>query len=180
MKLSAWAKSQGIVYLTAYRMWRSGRLPVPAYQTATGTIIVDLEGTGPDALLPSPTDGACALYARVSGHGQNADRARQLGRLRAVSVERGFVVAKEICEVGSGLNGQRKKLLALLKDPTISTIVVEHRDRLMRFGSDYVEAVLVASGRRLIVIDPTELRDDLVPDMIDVLTSFCARLTWAF
>src|ERR1700737_4984136 len=68
MKLSAWAKSQGIVYLTAYRMWRSGRLPVPAYQTATGTIIVDLEGTGPDALLPSPRDGACALYARVSGH----------------------------------------------------------------------------------------------------------------
>ena len=46
----------------------------------------------------------------------------------------------------------------------------------MRFGSDYVEAVLVASGRRLIVIDPTELRDDLVQDMIDVLTSFCARL----
>lgn len=53
---------------------------------------------------------------------------------------------------------------------------MEHRDRLMRFGAEYVEASLAAEGRTLLIADPGELKDDLVQDMIEVLTSFCARL----
>lgn len=55
-------------------------------------------------------------------------------------------------------------------------LVVEHRDRLARFGSEYIEAALAACRRKLVVVDQTEMKDDLVPDMVDVLTSFCARL----
>jgi putative resolvase len=54
--------------------------------------------------------------------------------------------------------------------------VVEHRDRLARFGVEHLEAVLSAQGRGLVVVDPGETSDDLVRDMIEVLTSFCARL----
>ena len=79
-------------------------------------------------------------------------------------------------EVGSGLNRHRRKLLKLLADPKVSVVAVEHRDRLMRFGSEYVEAALAAQGRRLLVVDSEEVKDDLVRDMIEVLTSFCARL----
>ena len=78
--------------------------------------------------------------------------------------------------MGLGLNGQRKKLLRLLADPRIDTLVVEHRDRLMRFGAEYVEAALRARGARLIVVNDVELQDDLVQDMIEVMSSFCARL----
>jgi len=46
----------------------------------------------------------------------------------------------------------------------------------MRFGAEYVEAALRAHGRTLVVINETELKDDLVQDMVEVLTSFCARL----
>ena len=53
---------------------------------------------------------------------------------------------------------------------------MEHRDRLARFGSEYIEAALAACGRQLIVVDQIEMKDDLVHDMVDVLTSFCARL----
>lgn len=84
-------------------------------------------------------------------------------------------VARAIGEIGSGLNGHRAKLKRVLADPKIGAIVVEHRDRLARFGADYVEAALVAAGRRLIVIDQTEMTADLVADMIDVMTSCCAR-----
>jgi putative resolvase len=55
-------------------------------------------------------------------------------------------------------------------------IVVEHRDRLARFGVEHLEAALSAQGRRIMVADPGETTDDLVRDMIDVLTSMCARL----
>jgi putative resolvase len=85
-------------------------------------------------------------------------------------------VQQTVSEVGSGLNGKRSKLLRLLADSSITTIIVEHRERLARFGSEYIEACLHASGRQLIVVDSSEMNDDLVPDMVDVMTSFCARL----
>jgi putative resolvase len=55
-------------------------------------------------------------------------------------------------------------------------IVVEHRDRLARFGVEHLEAALSAQGRRIVVADPGESTDDLVRDMIEVLTGMCARL----
>lgn len=66
--------------------------------------------------------------------------------------------------------------MKLLTNPEVKIILVEHRDRLMRFGSEYVESALAAQNRQIIVADSTELKDDLVQDMIEVLTSFCARL----
>jgi putative resolvase len=78
-------------------------------------------------------------------------------------------------EVGSGLNGHRTKLLGLLRDPSIGAIVVEHRDGLARFGVEHLEAALAAPGRRLEVVEETEVTDDLGRDMVEVLASFCAR-----
>ncbi len=77
-------------------------------------------------------------------------------------------------EIGRVLTARRPKLL--LVDLSVQTIVIEHRDRLMRFGGEYVEGALAAQGRRLVVADPGEVRDDLVQEMLEVLTSFCARL----
>jgi Predicted site-specific integrase-resolvase len=87
----------------------------------------------------------------------------------------GLQVAQTITEVGSGLKGHRRKLLKLLADPKVDIIGVEHRDRLMRFGAEYGEASGLARGARLLVVDKSELRDDLVRDMLEGLTSFCAR-----
>ena len=79
-------------------------------------------------------------------------------------------------EVGSGMNGARRKIRRMLADPKIGTLMVEHRDRLGRMNIELVEAALSATGRRLVVLDDGEVEDDLVRDMTEVLTSFCARL----
>jgi putative resolvase len=63
-----------------------------------------------------------------------------------------------------------------LADPRVTTVVVEHRDRLGRMNTELVEAALCAHGRRLVVLDAGEVDDDVVRDMVEVLTSFCARL----
>ena len=73
------------------------------------------------------------------------------------------------------MNGNRKKLNKLLADPDYD-ILVEHRDRLTRFGFETIEAALAAQKRKITVIDDAELEDDLVRDMTEVLTSFCARM----
>jgi len=169
MKFSQWAKQQGIRYETAWRWYRDGNLPVQAEQTATGTILVHPE----DEL---PHEGEVAIYARVSSAGQKADLERQLGRLALFASKRGLPVTRTVAEVGSGLNGRRAKLTQLLRTPAIATIVVEHRDRLCRFGLEYLESALKAQGRSILVVEEKELADDLVRDMTEILTSFCSRL----
>jgi hypothetical protein len=79
-------------------------------------------------------------------------------------------------EVGSGRNGSRPKLRRLLADPRVSTVVVEPRDRLLRMNAELVGAALSAHGRGLVMIDEGDGDDDLVRDMTEALTSFCARL----
>jgi predicted site-specific integrase-resolvase len=81
-----------------------------------------------------------------------------------------------VTEVGSALNGRRSKFLALLRNSSITTILVEHRDRFCWFGVDYVEAALNAQSRQLMVVDSAEVDDDLVRDVTELLTSLCARL----
>ena len=166
MKLSDWAKLQGISYKTAWRWFDQGKLPVPAEQTLTGTILVKTEENNLD----------CVVYARVSSSDQKTDLDRQIARVVEAVTQQGLTVSKTVSEIGSGLNGHRPKLIRLLKDSSIKVIAIEHKDRLMRFGYEYVESALQSQGRSLIVVDGKELKDDLVEDMIAVLTSFCARL----
>ncbi len=168
MSLAEWAESQGIARVTAYRWFREGKLPVPARKVG-GLILVD----PPAADRPS---AETVVYARVSSADQKSDLDRQVARVTVWATGQGLPVDRVVTEVGSALNGRRKKFLALLRDPAVGTIVVEHRDRFARFAVDYIEAALSAQGRRLVVVDNAEVDDDLVRDMTEILTSFCARL----
>ncbi len=167
MKLSEWAAQQGFSYKTAWRMWKAGQLPVPAEQLPTGTIVVHVR--------TAKTEGV-ALYARVSSHDHKADLDRQLARLTEYAVAHRLPVTDAVKEIGSGLNGHRKGLMRLLSDPRAQTIVVEHRGRLMCFGFEFIEATLAAQGRRVLVIDPEEVADDVARDLHEVIVSMCARL----
>jgi putative resolvase len=169
VRLREWADSQGVHYQTAWKWFRDGTLPVPAVQTATGTILVHPERT------VARNDGV-GLYARVSSQDQRADLDRQVARLSAWAAKTGQAVVRVEAEVGSGMNGRRSKVRRLLSDPKVATVVVEHRDRLGRMNTELVEAALSAAGRRLVVVEQGEVDDDLVRDMTEVLTSFCARL----
>jgi len=167
MKVSEWARRNGISYTTAWRWITQGRFPVPYEQTPSETILVK---DVPDQ------DGVVAGYARVSSSDQRADLDRQIVPLLEDAHHRGWAVAHTVGDVGSGLNGHRPKVMTLLADPLVKTIVVEHRNLLMRFGCEDVEAALRVQGRRMVVVDPGAVKDDLVQDMRAVLTSFGARL----
>ena len=167
MRLSDWARLNGVHYQTAWSWAKNGQMPVPVIKTPTGRYLVQ-ETTQPT--------GRTVAYCRVSSSGQRADLERQAGRVVAAATAQGLTIADVVSEVGSGLNGNRPKLAKLLRDQQVSTIVVEHRDRLARFGVEHLTCALAATGRRIVVIDPAEVTDDLVRDMVDVLTSMCARL----
>jgi putative resolvase len=87
-----------------------------------------------------------------------------------------LVVEQVVTEVGSGLNGRQRELHRVLSDPAASVLVVEHRDRLARFGGQHLQAALAASGRRMVVLDPEETTSDLAGDITEAWTWMCARL----
>jgi putative resolvase len=127
-------------------------MPVPARRLESGTIWVDAV----------PAD--------------ESDLDRRVARLTGWATVNGHAAGGVVTEAGSGLNGKRAKLRRVLPDPSASVVIVEHRDRLARFGTGHLGAALAAHGRKIVVTDPGETSDDLVRDMIEVLTSRCARL----
>jgi putative resolvase len=170
VNLREWALAQGIHPQTAYRWYREGKLPVPARKMGKLILVGDL------AKSAAPGPHHTVVYARVSSADQRTDLDRQVARVVSWATEHGYSVDQVVTEVGSALNGHRRKFLSLLRDKEVDTILVEHRDRFCRFGAEYVEAALEAQGRRLVVVDPSELDGDLVPDATELLTSLCARL----
>ncbi len=123
-----------------------------------------------------PKVNGVALYARVSSSDQKSDLDRQLSRLTEYAIANKMTIVDAVKEVGSGLNGHRKGMMRLLADAQAQTILVEHRDRLMRFGFEYVESALAAQGRKLLVMESEEVTDDIVRDLHEVIVSMCARL----
>jgi putative resolvase len=169
MKLSEYAKQQGISYRTAFRWWQAGQ--IPGYQAATGTIIVQ---------EPKPTVSApqrVAIYARVSSHEHQANLDRQAERLASYCTAKGYQVSRVVKEIASGVNDSRPKFLALLEDQSVTLIVVEHKDRATRFGFRYLDTLLGGQGRAIEVVNLTDNgQEDLLADLTAILYSFTARL----
>lgn len=171
MKLSDWAKSKGVSYQAALKWIKLGKFPDRYEKMPTGTIIVY-----PDERVNDNNKRRVVLYARVSSHDQKDDLARQMLRLRDFAAARGYDVADEVAEISSGLNDKRRGLLKILSDKSCPDIVVEHKDRLSRFGVGMIEASLSVNSRSVIVMNETEDKTELVQDFVDVVTSLCARI----
>lgn len=139
VNLKQWAATQGISESTARNWYREGKLPVKARKVG-GLILVD------DGTASVPSEGKTVVYARVSSSDQKSDLDRQVSRVSSWAVSQGMSVDGVVTEVGSALNGHRRKFMSLLTDPSVSKIVVEHRDRFARFGSEYIHAALAAQG----------------------------------
>lgn len=169
MKLSEYAKKTGISYQTAWRMWKHGQLN--AYQLPTGTIVVKIEDE------PISVDLIACIYARVSSAENKKNLDAQAERLTNYAMARGYRIYKVVKEVGSGLNDNRKQLAKILVDDNYQILIVEHKDRLARFGINYLSLLLEKTGKKLEIVNLADnSKDELMQDLIAIITSFCARL----
>ncbi len=166
MKLSEWARKNCVTYRTAYSLYRDGKIR-DAYSLGSGTIVV------PDESL-KVKDDYIVTYARVSSSENKSNLVTQSKRLCDYCAAKGWIISESISEIGSGLNDKRPKLMKLFKDDKVTKIIVEHKDRLTRFGFEYIKILF---NGELIVINETETeKEDLIQDFVSVITSFCARL----
>lgn len=174
MKLPDYANELGISYKTAWRWWKAGKLPHPARQTETGMVIVDYRKDKP---ICASNITRAAIYGRVSSSENKDNLERQVERLVQYSIAKGYQVVKVVKEVGSGLNDNRKKLEQLLVDGGYDILVVEHKDRLARFGVNYIDVLLSKLGVKLEIVNlANNGKDELMQDLVAIVTSFAARL----
>lgn len=165
MKLSDYAKQQGISYRTAHRMWKRGELK--GRQLSTGTILIDTS---------SPVQGVI-IYARVSSAENKSNLESQALRVEQYCIARGYQIVGIVKEVGSGVNDNRKKLIKMLQRDDYHLIVCEHKDRLTRVGFNYIKVLLNQTGKDVEVINEArEEKEDLMSDFVSIITSFCARI----
>lgn len=172
MKLSAYARQVGVSYRTALRWFKSGK--IRGRQMETGTILITEPIDDPPT---SERPSRAAIYTRVSAAENQSNLEGQAKRLQDYCAAKGYPVSRVVKEIGSGVNDARPKLLKLLVDPSVTLIVVEHQDRLTRFGFNYIEQLLKMQGRKIEVINLAgNGKEDLVQDFVSIVTSFCARL----
>ena len=170
MRLSDWGRQFGRAPRVSWQMLQDGKLPDDLEVKRVGRLFYVRERSSVDVVVRT------VLYARVSSSDQSDDLVRQAERLQRFARQQGWAVDEVVMETASGLNGKRRKLLRVLESVGGVRLVVEHRDRLARFGFEMVEAAVRGGGGEVVVTDDGELDDDLVRDVTEVLTSMCARL----
>lgn len=169
MKLSEYARRESVTYRTAWNRFKAGKIE-GAYADGHGFIHV------PDDIAVDLN--RAAVYARVSDPRKQKDElVSQAERMPRWAVANGYQVTEVVREVGSGVNDNRRALAALLKRGTWGTLIVEHKDRLTRFGFRWFDLFPTAQGRRIVVVNLAEDDSaDLVHDLVAIIYSFSARL----
>jgi excisionase family DNA binding protein len=171
----------GISYSTLSRWVREGR--IRAVRTAGGVFRVpESEVRRIAEGLPISREVRAIVYARVSSADQKSDLERQVQYLIQYCSSKGYRVVDVLSDVASGLKTDRRGLLELFDyvvNRQVDLIVVTYRDRLTRFGFEYLEHFFNQHGVRVEVVfgeEPKDAYQELVEDLIEIVTSFAGKL----
>ena len=176
IKASEYAKKMSLNVRTVYRYYHNGK--IKGYQDKeTGTIFIlnPFKNENNEDNLKNKV----VLYARVSSSENKTNLESQLEKLRLFASAKGYQIVKEIKDIGSGLNDNRSKLNELFEKElnNFEILLVEHKDRLTRFGFNYVDILLKSHNKKIEVINLVDNnKEELIQDFVSVITSFCARI----
>ena len=176
IKASEYAKKMSLNVRTVYRYYHNGK--IKGYQDKeTGTIFIlnPFKNENNEDNLKNKV----VLYARVSSSENKTNLESQLEKLRLFASAKGYQIVKEIKDIGSGLNDNRSKLNELFEKElnNFEILLVEHKDRLTRFGFNFIDILLKSHNKKMEVINLVDNnKEELIQDFVSVITSFCARI----
>jgi putative resolvase len=170
MKLSKWAKENGISYLTAYRWAKKGSIEGVKIMES-GTILIN----EPYHIKENEIENI-VIYARVSNNDRKKELQYQIDRITTFANAKGLAINKVYKEVASGMNDNRTQFWKML-DSNPTTIIIENKDRLTRFGFNYIQRLAEKLNIKIIVMNNDQIdENDLIKDLVSIITSFCCRL----
>lgn len=175
VKISVAARLLGVSLGQAKRWAYSGKMPTIVTDTGRRYVPVAWlkEQTG-EATFTGNGGNRCAIYSRESSSENKSCLKSQTRGLLKYAEARGWQIVRVIEEFGSGVNDQRRKLGKLLQQKDFDILLVEHKDRLSRFGFGWFEKL--CQFRIEVVNKAQDDTHDLMEDLVAILTSFSARL----
>lgn len=175
IKISKVAKQLGITVATLYNWRLAGKINF--IQTETGRNYITTEDYYKLLKLPNIENNKVIIYCRVSSSQNKDNLIAQKERLIKYANAKGYNIINVVEEIGSGLNDNRKKLLAILIDNNYKKLIVEHKDRLCRHGFNYIDVLFKQLNKEIEVVNEYDTdKEDLIQDFISVITSYCARI----
>ena len=167
-KLSDYAKENSVTYKTAWNRFKAGKI--------RGAFLEDGHVKIPVANFPKQLTNV-VLYARVSNNDRKESLNDQLKRLEQFATSNGYIIVKSVKEVGSGMNDNRTQLANILKNDYWDLIIVENKDRLTRFGFNYLKLLLNKQNKDILVINQQETeKNEILTDLVSIIYSFSARI----
>lgn len=174
IKLSKFANDLGVTKQTLWNWKKNGKLQ---FHKVGGMNFVDVETYNRFLGIQEKKEEKVVIYCRVQSTVNKTNLETQKERLVSYCNARGYKVTKVVTEFGSDMNDSRPKLEKLLTDLDFTMLVVEHKDRLTRFGFNYIELLFKSKGIKLEVINNVEDdKQDIIQDFTSIITSFCARI----
>lgn len=174
IKLSKLAKDLNVTKATLWNWRKTGKISFVKIGSLNFVTVDDYNRL---LGIKQATEQKVVIYCRVSSSENKANLESQRDRLISYCNAKGYAVSKIITEIGSGLNDNRPKLEKLLKEQDFTLLVVEHKDRLTRFGFNYIETLLNKNNIIIEVVNPViDEKEDIVQDFVSVIASFCARI----
>ena len=153
VKLSEYAKLHSVTYRTAWNWYKAGKIK-NAFKDEYGNVLIRIKEK-------TPLENKVAIYARVSSNENKSNLEAQAERLKHYAIARGYQIIHIVKEVGSGVNDNRKKMLKLLQQDDYGVLLVEHKERLTRFGFNYIKTLLEKEKIRIEVVNEAEDDKDI-------------------
>ncbi len=167
-KLSDYAKKHNVTYRTAWNRFKKGLID-GAFMDEHGHIKIPV--------LSLDKLNNAIIYCRVSNNDAKDNLNRQADRLTDYAIRNGYNIIDIVKEIASGLNDNRKKLTDILKRDDWDLLIVENKDRLTRFGFNYIKTLLNSKGKDVIIVNQSDDDNtDLIQDLVSIIYSFSARL----
>lgn len=174
IKLSKFAKDLNVTKMTLWNWKYKGLIE---FHKIGSMNYVDEETYNKFLNIKNEKEEKVVIYCRVSSTVNKSNLETQKERLVNYCATKGYKVHKIITEFGSGINDKRPKLQKLLEGDDFTKIVVEHKDRLTRFGFNYLDVLLKNRGKTIEVINNVDTdKEDIIQDFVSIITSFTARI----
>lgn len=177
IRLSEYADLITVTRQTALNWYHQGKIPFPTFRPSERIILIEVPESFTGIFsLKEETKTTTVAYCRVSTSKQKESLPFQKLAIYEYANKNGMSIDKCVEEIGSGFNENRKKISSILADPSISTIIVEHRERLARSNFNLIKKTLNSQGRDIIVVGDNDVEDDLVTEITEFIVSTCGRL----
>lgn len=167
-KLREYAQLKSLTYRTLWNKFKEGKLP-NAYKDEFGHIYVKQN--------TDENKGKTIIYARVSSNDRKNSLNEQQARMENYAKLNNLDVIDSYKEIASGMNDNRTILNKILKRTDWDILLVENKDRLTRFGFNYIQTLLETQGKKILMVNNSEDdKEDLMKDLVSVIYSFSTRM----